>query len=348
MTNFHTLQNIGWSSFFQQQLSLEEWSDSIPARVIEQHKSLLYLATDTMEIKLQLTPNMPSMVVGDWVLLNAEQQFIRLLDRKTCFKRKSAGSKVAMQLISANIDTAFIVCSLNEDFNLSRIERYLALTYSADVEAVIVLSKADLIEAPEVWIDKIATLDKNLRVIALNTLDSNCIEQLSEWLGPKQTIVLLGSSGVGKSTLTNTLLGQQRQSTQSIREDDDKGKHTTTTRSLISLPTGALLLDTPGMRELQLTDCQEGIESVFADIEALANHCKFKDCQHQDEPNCAVKEAIEHGELCDRRYRNYMKLLREERLNSQSLAQKRANDKSFAKFVKHAVEETQKLRGFKS
>lgn len=345
MTNFQYLATLGWSPFFQQQLSLEEWSDAIPARVIEQHKSIVHLVTEATVLKLELTPSIPALVVGDWLLLDNQQQYLRLLDRKTCFKRKAPGTGLGWQFICANVDHAFIVCSLNADFNLSRIERYLAMVNSAEVEPVIVLTKKDLVEDPTLWQKQVLALDHQLPVIAIDALNSDCEEYLAEWLGEGKTNVVLGSSGVGKSTIINTLMGESRQSTGRIRAEDDKGRHTTTRRSLVSLASGAMILDTPGMRELQIADCQEGITSTFADIEALATQCNFSDCQHDQEPHCAVQEAVVNGELEQRRLNNYLKLRREEALNSASLAQRRANDKSFGKFIKRTLKESYKLKG---
>ena len=285
------------------------------------------------------------MVVGDWLLVNEHQQFVRLLERYSCFKRKSAGTGHDYQLIAANVDTAFIVCSMNEDFNPSRIERYLALAETADAEPVVVLTKADLTDQPERWTDNVRRLSKQLQVVAVNALDTHCGETLSDWLQPGNTVVMLGSSGVGKSTLTNSLLGESRQSTQSIREDDAKGRHTTTGRSLIPLPQGGLILDTPGMRELQLADCHDGIVSAFADIQRLAEACRFADCQHDQEPGCAVQAAVEQGSLDARRLANYQKLLREDALNSASLAQRRAKDKAFTRFVNVSQKASRKFKG---
>lgn len=350
MTNYQALATLGWAPFFQQQLSLDEWDCVIPARIVEQHKSMVAVATESDIVNLHLTPNMPPMVVGDWLLLDADRRFLRLLERKTCFRRKSAGTDVQWQLIASNTDTAFIVCSLNDDFNLSRIERYLSLAHSAEVEPVIVLTKSDLVEpeqltGPESLREQVQQLDKNMSVIAVNALEPDSHDILTPWLGTGKTIVMLGSSGVGKSTLTNTLLGEQKQATGDIREDDSKGKHTTTSRSLMPLSSGALILDTPGMRELQIADCQEGIASTFSDIEALTIQCRFSDCGHNGEPGCAVAQAISNGELDARRLRNYQKLVKEEALNSASLSQKRAKDKALGKFYKRTLADAYKLKG---
>ena len=283
--------------------------------------------------------------VGDWLLLNEQHQFLRLLERYSCFKRKSAGTGNDWQLIAANVDTAFIVCSMNEDFNPSRIERYVALAEAAEVEPVVVLTKADLTEQPEQWIDNVRSINKQLQVVALNALDSSCADALSDWLKPGSTVVMLGSSGVGKSTLANSLLGEARQLTQGIREDDAKGRHTTTGRSLFPLPNSGLILDTPGMRELQLADCHDGIVSAFADIQQLAEGCRFADCQHHSEPGCAVQAALAQGELGPRRLANYQKLLKEDELNSATLAEKRAKDKAFTRFVNYSQKESRKFKG---
>lgn len=350
MTNYQALATLGWGPFFQQQLSLDEWDSVIPARIVEQHKSMVAVATESDIFNLHLTPTMPPLVIGDWLLLDADRRFERLLDRKTCFRRKSAGTDVQWQLIASNTDTAFIVCSLNDDFNLSRIERYLSLAHSAEVEPVIVLTKSDLVEpdklnGPDSRREQVQQLDKNMSVVAVNALDSDCFSVLAPWLGTAKTIVMLGSSGVGKSTLTNTLLGEKKQATAGIREDDSKGKHTTTSRSLLPLPCGGLILDTPGMRELQIADCQDGIASTFADIEALASQCRFSDCSHTDEPGCAVVAAVESGELQARRLKNYQKLVKEEALNSASLSQRRAKDKALGKFYKRTLTDAYKLKG---
>ena len=345
MSNFSLLANLGWQSFFQQQLSLEEWENSIVARVIEQHRSEITVATESEAFNITLTHSMPEMVVGDWVLFDRNKQFIRVLDRKTSFQRKAPGSKVKHQLISANVDTAFIVSSMNEDFNLNRIERFLALVNESGAEPVVVLSKSDQSSSPEDLIAQVQKLDDYLIVEAVNCLDSSSVSKLGAWLKQGSTTSVLGSSGVGKSTLINTLLGANSQSTGSIREDDDKGRHTTTRRSLISLDSGGLILDTPGMREIQLANCKEGIAATFSDIERFSNQCRYSDCQHHAEPGCAVRESIESGILDARRLDNYHKLLREEALNSASLMNKRAKDKALGKYYKRTLSESNMLKG---
>ena len=270
--------------------------------------------------------------MGDWLLLNHEYCFERLLERSTSFSRKAAGNKVERQQIAANVDTVFIVCALNHNFNLNRIERYLALTNEAGAEAVVVLTKADLSDQPQRYLQQVQQLDPMLMVETINALDCSTREQLSPWLKAGKTIALLGSSGVGKSTLVNTLCEEHSQFTQAAREDDDRGRHTTTARSLHLMASGAMLLDTPGMRELQLVDCEQGVGQTFADIEALAQQCRFSDCHHETEPGCAVQAAISRGDLEQRRWLNYSKLLREQAMNSETLAQKRAREKDTTQY----------------
>ena len=349
MSDFTSLASLGWQPFFQQQLLLEEWDTTFPARVVEQHKSEIKVATANETLTLALIHSMPEMVVGDWILLaesaEGEKHFSRLLERKTTFARKAAGSKVHKQLISANVDTAFIVCSMNDDFNLNRIERFLSLVNESEAEAVVILSKSDQAESPEEYIQAVQSIDPLLMVEEVNCLDAESIKKLSPWIKQGSTIAVLGSSGVGKSTLTNTLLGENTQSTSGIREDDSKGKHTTTSRSLIALAEGGLILDTPGMREIQLADSKDGIATTFADIEAFAEQCRFADCGHQSEPGCAIQKAIEAGELDSRRLANYQKLLKENAFNSASLSERRASDKALGKYYKNTLAQATILKG---
>ena len=345
MPNPKSLTTLGWQPYFQQQLSLDEWDGAIPARVIEQNKSEITVATESDAFNIALLATMPEMIVGDWLLLDGQQRVLRLLDRKTCFSRKAAGSKLKVQLISANVDVAFIMSSMNDDFNLNRLERFLSLVNESGAEPVVLLSKSDQSDVPESFIEQVQKLDPFLMVEAVNCLDRESVNKLSPWIKEGTTIAVLGSSGVGKSTLVNTLLGEEYQSTGDIREDDNKGRHTTTRRSLIALDSGGVILDTPGMREIQLADCKEGIAATFSDIEALSEQCKFSDCHHQNEPRCAVQQAIKSGDLDERRLNNYLKLLREESLNSASLSERRANDKALGKFYKKTLSESQKLKG---
>ena len=333
-----TLAQLGWRPFFQQQLGLEKW-DSPVVRVVAQHRGRLELLGEDRGQLLELQPNMPAMTVGDWLMLTPEGRFDRLLERQSLFHRKAAGSKVADQLIAANVDTLFIVTSLNDDFNLSRIERYLSLAYDAGAEPVVILSKSDLCDDTEALRCQVQALDPILMVEAINCLDPGEVEKLRPWCGVGKTVALMGSSGVGKSTLVNTLLGEQVQSTGAIREDDSKGRHVTTGRSMHVMPHGGLLLDTPGMRELQLVDCDDGVNATFADINSLAENCRFGDCRHGSEPGCAVQEAISRGELPARRLSSYQKLQREQAFHGATLAEKRARDKRFGKLIKTHLSE---------
>ena len=334
------LSQLGWRSFFQQQLTLDDLEQHTIARVMEHHRSEYLLMTDQGLQSLPITPNMPAMTVGDWLLLDEDNRFVRELERFSEFSRKAAGAKLDTQLISANVDTVFIVCSLNNNFNLSRIERYLALANEAEVEPVVVLTKADTCEFPEDYIREVRKLDAMLMVEAVNALDKDSVAVLESWCKTGQTIAFMGSSGVGKSTLINTLSENGEQATGGIREGDSKGRHTTTSRSLQLIPAGGLLLDTPGMRELQLADCEQGVEMTFSEITELSEQCRFSDCEHQSEPGCAVQVAIAKGELDERRLGNYLKLMREQAHNAASLAEKRANSKGLSKMYRSVQSES--------
>lgn len=335
-----SLASFGWQPFFQQQLTLEEHESALPARIVEQHRNEFEVITAQGSQVIQIGSSMPQMTVGDWVLLREDRSFARLLDRQSCFRRKVAGGRFEEQLIAANVDTAFIVCSLNDDFSLNRIERYLAMVHDAGAEPVVVLTKRDLCAQAEALQQQVQALGSLLAVHAVNGLMAAARDQLMPWCGNGRTVVMLGSSGAGKSTLTNTLLGEQVQATAAIRDEDSKGRHTTTQRSLLAMPGGAMLLDTPGMRELQLVDMAEGVTATFADVEELTRQCRFNDCGHQSEPGCAIRAAIAGGELDERRFLNYEKLMREQAMNAASLAQKRANDKKLGKYYKRTLSQS--------
>ncbi len=345
MTNIYSLPQLGWQAFFQQQLSLEEWENRVIGRVVEQQRSLIHVLTSEGDKTLPVTKGMPLCTVGDWVLLDVSGNFVRLLDRLSLFSRKAAGTKVATQLIASNIDTVFVVCSMNQDFKLNRIERYLSLANEVGVEPVVVLTKADICDHPEDYLEKVHALDPLLEVVAVNSLDGNSVRQLEAWCVSGKTVALLGSSGVGKSSLINTMSGRHIQSTNAIREDDDKGRHTTTARSLHLLPSGGLLLDTPGMRELQLADCEHGVEETFMEITEVAKQCRYSDCKHENEPGCAVRAAIESGNIDERRLFSYRKLMKEQAFNKASLAEKRAKDRDFGRYVRAVKKEKRKHNG---
>lgn len=328
------LVTLGWRPVFQQQLSLDELATCTPARIMAQHRSEYVAQHEQGEIHLPILHSMPPLTVGDWVLVDTQQQFVRALERFSLFSRKAAGHKNELQFIAANVDTLFMVMSLNQNFNLNRLERYLALAHEAHVAPLVVLTKADLCENPEDYKQQVQKLDRHLLVEAVNGLDASSVEQLKPWCESGQTIALLGSSGVGKSTLVNTLLGKTAQTTQSISAEQDKGRHTTTARSLHAMPMGALLLDTPGMRELQLSDCETGVETTFAEISEWAQHCRFVDCHHENEPGCAVQRAIQAGELTERRLTSYRKLLREQANNAATIAEKHALNQKQGRLIK--------------
>lgn len=341
---FDSLARLGWKPFFQQQLSLENLERDAPARVTAVHRSEMAVHDGRVERRVPVALIDDEAAVGDWLLLDGETGRARRLERQSEISRKAAGTKVARQVIVANIDTLFIVTSCNADFNESRLERYLSLAVESRVFPVVILTKADQCEDAASFRERAARLHAGLVVECVNALDPETLAGVRSWCGPGQTVALVGSSGVGKSTIANTLAGAALE-TGGIREDDARGRHTTTYRSLHALGSGGVLIDTPGMRELQLTDAEHGIEAVFAEIAMLAANCRFADCGHDAEPGCAVQAALGSGTLDERRWQNWQKLMREQERNARTLSESREHFRTQEKLYKDIQRERRKRKG---
>ena len=340
------LRTIGWKPFFEQQIPLEAPEEVILARVSAHHGSQVLVLGEAGEfsIPVQLAESAGEIAVGDWLVLRTEDhRAVQRLERQTLLYRKASGEEIKPQVIAVNLDTIFIVSSCNEDFNLSRMERYLALTMQAGATPVVILTKADLCDDPAALRRQAEQLQAGLIVETLDARRSAEAEVLKTWCDSGQTVALLGSSGVGKSTLANAL-GAGELVTGKIREKDGKGRHTTTSRSLHLLPSGGILMDNPGIRELQLPACEDGIMDVFEDIAHIADSCRFSNCSHDGDAGCAVTAAVESGELDERRYANFMKLNAEQAHNSRTLAERRQRDRSAGRMIKSILESKRRLR----
>ena len=319
------LDSLGWSAFFADQLEPSE-NGLAPCRIAAVHRSSLTAKSEAGDVKLTLPPhaNTGDFAVGDWVLIDPDSLLLhRRLDRKTLLQRGEGGRRP--QLAGANIDTLFIVTSCNADFNLARLERYLALANEARITPVIVLTKPDTTDDPANYQSQAASLQRDLAVVVLNAKTPEAATALAPWCGAGQTVALVGSSGVGKSTLVNTLTGlghDAPQETGGIREHDGKGRHTTTSRSLHAIAGGGWVIDTPGIRSIQITNMAGGIDELFAEITELAPLCKFRDCTHTHEPGCAVLAAVASGQLPAERLERWRKLSDENRGSAASAARR--------------------------
>lgn len=339
MTSSFTRADLGWSAFHNAQLDIDEIGVLTPARVSSVHRTRIATLTEDGPVDLALDAGHSTgeIAVGDWVLCDPKAaRMVRRLDRQSTLQRGSDYVFGERQLIAANIDTLFITTSCNADFNVARLERYLALAHDADITPVIVLTKADQCDDPQSYIDDARALGRNLEVLALDALHGDVGEALGPWIGKGQTVALAGSSGVGKTTLANALTGGDAL-TQGIREDDARGRHTTTGRSLHHLPTGGWLIDTPGMRGLGVADVAAGIAATFEEISELEGNCRFRDCKHESEPGCAVQAAVATGAIDPARLKRFQKLVREDAMATETIAQAHARSRKFGKTVKAAM-----------
>ncbi len=332
------LAQLGWKPFFSEQFSPEE-SDSVqPARVISVHRGRVTVAGEGYEDSIPSGLPVPGgaedrPTVGDWLLVDRNSRtIVRILARTSLFKRPAPGDDRRVQLIAANVDTLFIVTACTQDFNVARLERYLVLAREVGVRPVVVLTKADLSPEPEALVVAAQALQAGLRVELVNGLDPASVAHLLDYCGVGETVALVGSSGVGKSTLVKTLTGSTSIATQAVREDDGKGRHTTTVREMYRLASvedggvaeGGWLVDTPGMRELQMSEVSTGVTEVFDDVTTVALACKFSNCTHVAEPGCAINAALAAGELDPARVARWRKLSHEDAVSSSAATVRRA------------------------
>jgi ribosome biogenesis GTPase len=314
------LAGLGWSDFFGDQLEPHEASLA-PRRIDTVHRARLTAISQAGQLRLTLPvhTNTGDFAVGDWVLVDPQtHQLRRRLARKTLLERRTEANTTS-QLIAANVDTLFIVTSCNADFDPARLERYLALANQAGTVPVIVLTKADAAADARDYEQRATALQRGLTVITVDARTPDAANVLAPWCGAGQTVALVGSSGVGKSTLLNSLAGPEQdlpQQTGGIREQDAKGRHTTTSRSLHAIASGGWVIDTPGMRTLHVSDVADGIDTLFAEITELAPLCRFRDCTHAHEPGCAVQAAVSSDALDPERLARWRKLLEENRGNT--------------------------------
>ena len=320
------LVQLGWKSFFFEQVSTAESQHLRPVRVMSGHRGRVTVAGDNFEDSI--SSSFPAQgtaegrpTVGDWLLIDrSTSELVRVLERTSLFKRPFPGDDRRVQLIAANIDTLFIVTSCDQDFNVARVERYLVLAREVGVRPVLVLTKADLASTPEPFVQAARALQSNLRVELVDGRDIGSAAHLTAYCGTGETVALVGSSGVGKSTLVNTLTGTDTIATQAVRAEDGKGRHTTTVRQMHRLSGGVngggWLVDTPGMRELQMSEVASGVAEVFDDVTAVTLDCRFANCTHADEPDCAIRAALAEGHIDPNRVERWRKLAQEDAENS--------------------------------
>jgi ribosome biogenesis GTPase len=316
------LNQLGWKPFFQTQLSADEWEMYSPARIAMIHRSHCVVWSDQDEHELQIArfKNPKNLAVGDWVALpHSHRETVRLLQRENELARQAPGGRAQTQLIGANVDTLLIVSSCNDDFAESRIERFMALAAQTGIRPVIVLTKADLTDQTQDFIQAARALDPDIQIECVDARDPDDLTGLHPLFPVGQTTALIGASGVGKSTLINNLADAD-QATFEVSTFDGKGQHTTTARSLHPVPDGGLLLDTPGMRELQLTACERGINAIFPDVVQHFDQCRYTNCLHQSDAGCAIHEAIDAGTLDAARWKRYQQLQLEQARYLETLA----------------------------
>jgi ribosome biogenesis GTPase len=317
------LHDLGWDDRFQAHLDTLATPDLIPGRVASEQRGHYLLFAESGPLNAHVAgklryaahdrEDLPA--VGDWVAFRPTDPgagvIQAILPRRSVFARKAAGTALAEQIVAANLDRVFLVMALNHDFNLRRLERYLVLAWESGAEPVVLLTKADLCDALDERLAQVEAIAGIAPILVTSSLTGAGLDPVRAMIPPGHTAGLLGSSGAGKSTLINRLLGSEHLTTGTIREEDGRGRHTTTWRELFPMPGGGLVLDTPGMRELALWDGAQGLESAFAEVEALAASCRFRDCAHGSEPGCAVRQALMEGALTPERFGSYQKLQRE-------------------------------------
>jgi len=347
-----SLEALGWTPRFAAAFDTLSEPGTRPARVVREDRERYRVRNEAGERSAELAGRMRHGVrnrldlpaVGDWVAVRdgggGSDVVVALLPRATAFVRKVAGETTEEQIVAANVDTVFVVMGLDDNFNVRRIERYLTAAWESGAMPVVVLNKSDLADDPEGAVAEVESVAAGAEVVAVSAIGAGTPEALARWLVPGRTVALLGSSGVGKSTLVNALLGAARMETGEVREADSRGRHTTTHRELVVLPGGSLLIDTPGMRELQLWGDEDAASATFPEIVALAEQCRFGDCRHETEPGCAVRGALEDGTLDEARFESWRKLQRELRFletktDARARAEQTAKWKAIHKSMKH-------------
>ena len=350
---------LGFNNWFFDRIDPTKLIDHQIARVITVHKDSYTINNGEGDVSAEVTgklmfsadSSLDYPATGDWVIAqyydkNSFAIISEIVTRKSVLKRKTSGKNIEFQLIATNIDTGLIVQSLDTNYNLRRLERYLVMVNESDIQPVVLLSKSDLLPVNEIdkKITEIQALIPDIRVVPFSNKDQTGLQHVNELLVPWKTYCLLGSSGVGKTTLINNLQEELRLKTHSVREKDGKGRHITTRRQLINLKNGAMIIDTPGMRELGNFAVDTGIHSTFDEIAELSNQCRYNDCSHTQEQGCSILAAVKDGIISQERYQNFIKLNKESAFYEMSYLEKKRKDKKFGKFVKSVMKEKKSRR----